>query len=84
MVVISHPTVQTSSTQQFFLATLKGEEAVTVRHLDEYGVKRTSFYKSNGRKSLARLPGQTPDSSIPDVLVSSAFCHEGMDRYGDE
>ena len=35
MVVISHPTIQTSSSQQFFLATLKGEETVTVRHLDE-------------------------------------------------
>ena len=35
MVVISHPTIQTSSSQQFFLATLKEEEAVTVRHLDE-------------------------------------------------
>lgn len=35
MVVISHPMIQTSSSQQFFLATLKGEEAITVRHLDE-------------------------------------------------
>ncbi len=35
MVVISHPTIQTSSSQQFFLATLKGEDFVTIRHLDE-------------------------------------------------
>ena len=35
MVVISHPTIQASSSQQFFLATLKGEDFVTIRHLDE-------------------------------------------------
>ena len=77
MVVISHPTVHSSSSQQFFLATLKGEEAVTVRHLDEvWSEKKPHFTRT---KSLGRIPGRTPYSSIPDVLVPSAFCHEGMD-----
>ncbi len=51
MVVISHPTVQTSSTQQFFLATLKGEEAVTVRHLDEvWSEKKPHFTRKQKKK----------------------------------
>ena len=54
MVVISHPTVQTSSTQQFFLATVKGEEAVTVRHLDEvWSEAKPHFTKSDEEKALA-------------------------------
>ena len=54
MVVISHPTIQTSSSQQFFLATLKGEEAVTVRHLDEvWSEAKPHFTKSDEEKALA-------------------------------
>ena len=53
MVVISHPTIQTSSSQQFFLATLKGEEAVTVRHLDEvWSEAKPHFTKSDEEKAL--------------------------------
>ena len=51
MVVISHPTIQTSSSQQFSLQ-LKRGEAVTVRHLDEVWRKRNLILQSNGRKSL--------------------------------
>ena len=53
MVVISHPTIQTSSSQQFFLATLKGEEAVTVRHLDEvWSEKKPHFTRTTEEKAL--------------------------------
>ena len=68
MVVISHPTVQTSSTQQFFLATLKGEEAVTVRHLDEvWSEKKPHFTRTTEEKSLGRLRG-------PNVLFFNSRC----------
>ena len=53
MVVISHPTVQTSSSQQFFLATIKGEEAVTVRHLDGvWSEKKPHFTRVAEEKAL--------------------------------
>ena len=53
MVVISHPTVHSSSSQQFFLATLKGEEAVTVRHLDEvWSEKKPHFTRAIEEKAL--------------------------------
>ena len=53
MVVISHPTVHSSSAQQFFLATLKGEEAVTVRHLDEvWSEKKPHFIRAAEEKAL--------------------------------
>ena len=56
MVVISHPTIQTSSSQQFFLATLKGEESVAVRHLDEvWSEAKPHFTKSDEEKALADL-----------------------------
>ena len=54
MVVISHPTVHSSSVQQFFLATVKGEEAVIVRHLDEvWSEAKPHFTKSDEEKNLA-------------------------------
>ena len=84
MVVISHPTVHSSSVQQFFLATVKGEETVTVRHLDEVWSEKKPHFIRARRKSVGRLRGRTPYSSIPDVLVPGTFSHEGMDRYGDE
>lgn len=53
MVVISHPTIQTSSSQQFFLATLKGEETVTVRHLDEvWSEAKPHFTRATEEKAL--------------------------------
>ena len=53
MVVISHPTIQTSSSQQFFLATLKGEETVTVRHLDEvWSERKPHFTRTTEEKAL--------------------------------
>ena len=52
MVVISHPTVH-SSVQQFFLATVKGEETVTVRHLDEvWSEKKPHFIRATEEKAL--------------------------------
>mgnify|MGYP000845939810 FL=1 len=59
MVVISHPTIQTSSSQQFFLATLKGEESVAVRHLDEvWSEAKPHFTKSDEEKALADSSAQ--------------------------
>lgn len=53
MVVISHPTIQTSSSQQFFLATVKGEEAVTVRQIDEvWSERRPHFARETEEKAL--------------------------------
>ena len=53
MVVISHPTVQTSSSQQFFLATVKGEEAITVRQIDEvWSEKKPHFTRATEEKAL--------------------------------
>ena len=53
MVVISHPTIQTSSSQQFFLATLKGEETVTVRYLDEvWSERKPHFTRATEEKAL--------------------------------
>ena len=53
MVVISHPTVHSSSSQQFFLATLKGGEAVTVRHLDEvWSEAKPHFTRVTEEKAL--------------------------------
>ena len=53
MVVISHPTIPTSSSQQFFRATLKGEETVTVRHLDEvWSEAKPHFTRATEEKAL--------------------------------
>lgn len=59
MVVISHPTIQTSSSQQFFLATLKGEETVTVRHLDEvWSERKPHFTRATEEKVLLESGAQ--------------------------
>ena len=59
MVVISHPTIQTSSSQHFFLATLKGEETVTVRHLDEvWSEAKPHFTRETEEKALVESGAQ--------------------------
>ena len=59
MVVISHPTIQTSSSQQFFLATLKGEEAVTVRQIDEvWSERKPHFTRETEEKALVESGAQ--------------------------